>query len=56
MEPNELVEDQIYTYDDLRIKASYDSDFHSVIYIYSDKGELIVKPNSDNKISVESDF
>ena len=54
MEPRELEVDKIYTYGDLSIKASCDYDFVPVIYVYSDKGTLIIKPTSDNKISVQS--
>ena len=54
MEPDELEEDRIYSFDDLRIKATTDYDFNPVVYSYSDKGKLIVSPHSNNKIGVQS--
>ena len=32
MEPDELEEDRIYSFDDLRIKATTDYDFNPVVY------------------------
>lgn len=53
---NELEEDKIYSFDDLRIKATTDYDFNPIIIIYSDKGRLVVTPSSDNKIGVQSTY
>lgn len=53
-ETTELEEDKLYSFEDLRIKATTDYDFRPIIIIYSDKGRLIITPSSDNKIGVQS--
>lgn len=53
-QPSELEEDKIYSFGDLHIKAMTDYDFNPIIYLYADKGEVIIQPHSNNKIGVQS--
>ena len=50
----ELKENEIVTYGDIKITASTDEDFHEIIKIETNHGELIVRPKAYCLVTIES--